>query len=167
MSNCLSQLSLSLPRACRTWTNGRFCTAVALMLHRRCQGYCVVGLFLVTVLMRSCGRWSARLVARAMLDSPLLRWYPIEVLRSVANTAGPLPVRAWWASSRRVTSRTFSRGGARSAELDLRVSAGQRLVVMKLPDATGVVQRPCGVSRHRVAAAWLSRVISSRFAARA
>src|SRR6266498_2615498 len=31
------------------------------------QGYCVVGLLLVTASMRSCGRWLARLVARAML----------------------------------------------------------------------------------------------------
>src|SRR6266568_8183781 len=38
------------------------------------QGYCVVGLLLVTASMRSCGRWLARLVARAMLVSPLLRW---------------------------------------------------------------------------------------------
>src|SRR5204862_184797 len=68
------------------------------------QGYCVVGLLLVTASMRSFGRRLARLVARAMLGSPLLRWYPIEVLRSVAKTAGPLPVRAWWASSRSVTS---------------------------------------------------------------
>jgi hypothetical protein len=37
-------------------------------------------------------------------------------------------------------SRTFSRGGAWSAEVDLRVFAGQQLVVMKLSDATGVVQ---------------------------
>jgi hypothetical protein len=59
----------------------------------RGQGYCVVGLLLVTASMRSLGRWSARLVARAMLGSPLLRWNPIAVLRSVANTAGPLPVR--------------------------------------------------------------------------
>jgi hypothetical protein len=28
------------------------------------------------------------------VGSPLARWYPIEVFRSVANTAGPLPVRA-------------------------------------------------------------------------
>src|SRR6266511_4701634 len=54
------------------------------------QGYCVVGLLLVTASMRSCGRWLARLVARAMLVSPLLRWQPIDVFRSVANTAGPL-----------------------------------------------------------------------------
>jgi hypothetical protein len=58
------------------------------------QGYCVVGLVLVTASMRSCGRRLARRVARAMLDSPLPRWYPLAVLRSVANTAGPLPVRA-------------------------------------------------------------------------
>jgi hypothetical protein len=58
------------------------------------QGYCVVGLVLVTASMRSCGRRLARRVARAMLASPLPRWYPIAVLRSVANTAGPLPVRA-------------------------------------------------------------------------
>jgi glutamate/tyrosine decarboxylase-like PLP-dependent enzyme len=32
-----------------------------------------------------------------MLGSPLLRWYPMAVLRSTAATAGPLPVRAWWA----------------------------------------------------------------------
>ena len=59
------------------------------------QGYCVVGLLVVTASMRSFGRRLARLVARAMLVSPLLRWYPMAVLRSVANTAGPLPVRAW------------------------------------------------------------------------
>src|SRR6266511_2121496 len=58
------------------------------------QGYCVVGLLLVTASTRSCGRWLARLVARAMLVSPLLRWKPIEVFRSAAKTAGPLPVRA-------------------------------------------------------------------------
>jgi hypothetical protein len=65
------------------------------------------------------------------------------------------PVRTRDASSRKVTSRTFSRGGARLAELDLRVSAGHQLVLMKLPDATGVVQLPCGVSRQCVAADWL------------
>jgi hypothetical protein len=69
------------------------------------QGYCVVGLLLVTASMRSWGRRLARLVARAMLVSPLLRWYPMAVLRRAAATAGPLPVRAWWASSPRVTSR--------------------------------------------------------------
>jgi len=37
------------------------------------QGYCVL-VVLVTALMRSCGRRLARLVARAMLGSPLLRW---------------------------------------------------------------------------------------------
>jgi hypothetical protein len=36
--------------------------------------YCVVGLVLVTALMRSWGRRLARLVARAMLVSPLIRW---------------------------------------------------------------------------------------------
>jgi hypothetical protein len=29
----------------------------------------------------------------------------MAVLRSTAATAGPLPVRAWWASSPKVTSR--------------------------------------------------------------
>ncbi len=87
--------------------------------------------------------------------------------RMVARLAGPLPVRLAAASSLKVRSQTFSRGAARLAELDLRVSAGQQLIVMKLPDATGVVQRPCGVLCQRVAAVWLSRVISSRFAARA
>ena len=65
------------------------------------QGYCVVGLFLVTVgfpvvtaSIRSCGRWLARRVASAMLAAPSIWWYPIEVLRSVANTAGPLRVLA-------------------------------------------------------------------------
>ena len=37
------------------------------------QGYCVL-VGLVTALMRSLGRRLARLVARAMLVSPLLRW---------------------------------------------------------------------------------------------
>src|SRR5436190_23616340 len=69
------------------------------------HGYCVVGLLLVTASMRSLGRRLARLVALAMLVSPLLRWYPMAVFRRTAATAGPLPVRAWWASSRRVTSR--------------------------------------------------------------
>jgi hypothetical protein len=45
--------------------------------------------------------------------------------RMVARLAGPLPVRLVAVSSLKVTSRTFSRGGARPAELDLRVSAGQ------------------------------------------
>jgi hypothetical protein len=65
------------------------------------QGYCVVGLALVVVgfpvvraVMRSCGRWLASRVASAMLVAPLTWWYPMEVLRRVANTAGPLPVRA-------------------------------------------------------------------------
>src|SRR6266511_3456725 len=54
-------------------------TAYRSGMHRnkpgpRAQGYCVVGLLLVTASMRSCGRWLARLVARAMLVSPLLRW---------------------------------------------------------------------------------------------
>src|SRR5438034_11334037 len=43
-----------------------------------------------------------------------------------------VPVGAVEASSPKVTSRMFSRGGARLAELDLRVSAGQQLVVMKV-----------------------------------
>jgi hypothetical protein len=38
------------------------------------QGYCVVGLLLVTASMRSCGRWWTRRVRRAMLGSRLLRW---------------------------------------------------------------------------------------------
>jgi hypothetical protein len=65
------------------------------------QGYCkvasplvTVGFPVVTAVMRSCGRWLASRVASAMLVAPLTRWYPIEVLRRVANTAGPLPVRA-------------------------------------------------------------------------
>jgi hypothetical protein len=37
------------------------------------QGYCVLTV-LVTALIRSWGRRLARLVARAMLGSPLLRW---------------------------------------------------------------------------------------------
>lgn len=64
------------------------------------QGYCIVVLSLVTVgslvvtaVMRSWGRWLASRVASAILVAPLMRWYPIEVLRRVANTAGPLPVR--------------------------------------------------------------------------
>jgi hypothetical protein len=52
------------------------------------------------------------------------------------QVGGPLPVRLVAVSSLNVVSRSFSRGGARPAELDLRVSAGQRLV-MKLPEATG------------------------------
>lgn len=60
--------------------------------HAR-QGYCVVGSLLVTASMRSLGRRLARLVARAMLGSPLLRWYPMAVFRRTAATAGPLPVR--------------------------------------------------------------------------
>src|SRR6266508_2059529 len=59
------------------------------------QGHCVVGLLLITALMRSLGRRSAWRVARAMLGWPLLRWYPMAVLRSTAATAGPLRVRAW------------------------------------------------------------------------
>jgi len=62
-------------------------------LTRR-QGHCVLGLLLVAAVMRSWGRRLARRVARAMLVSPLVWWYPIEVLRRVAMTAGPLPVRA-------------------------------------------------------------------------
>jgi hypothetical protein len=38
------------------------------------QGYCVVGLLLVTASMRSVERLLARRVARAMLVSPLPRW---------------------------------------------------------------------------------------------
>lgn len=38
------------------------------------QGYCVIGLVLVTASMRSCGRWLARRVASAMLVAPLVRW---------------------------------------------------------------------------------------------
>src|SRR6266540_2022922 len=44
------------------------------MAIERAKRYCVVGLLLVTASMRACGRWLARLVARAMLVSPLLRW---------------------------------------------------------------------------------------------
>jgi hypothetical protein len=83
-------------------------TTLALLLGSRAilrvglgQGYCVVplGLFtpgfpVVTAVMRSWGRWLASRVASAMLVAPLTRWYPIEVLRRVANTAGPFPVRA-------------------------------------------------------------------------
>jgi hypothetical protein len=107
-----------------------------------------------------------RMVA-AILVWPAWRMSPIARLRKVTMMRGRDAVRTRDASSRNVTSRIFSRGGARLAELDLRVSAGQQLVVMKLPDATGVVQRSCGVLCQRVAAAWLSRVISSRLAARA
>src|SRR6266498_1456485 len=59
------------------------------------QGYCVVGLLLVTASMRSCGRWLARLVARAMLGLRLLGWYPCEVMRWGGNTAGSVSVWAW------------------------------------------------------------------------
>ena len=62
--------------------------------HPEPQGHCVLGLLLVTAVIRSCGRRLARRVARAMLVSPLARWNPIAVLRRVAMTAGPLPVRA-------------------------------------------------------------------------
>ncbi|MFC7279632.1 radical SAM protein, partial [Paractinoplanes rhizophilus] len=41
------------------------------------QGHCVLGFPLVMVVMRSCGRWLARRVARAMLVSPRERWNPI------------------------------------------------------------------------------------------
>jgi hypothetical protein len=44
------------------------------------QGHCVVGLLLVTASMRSVERLLARRVVRAMLVSPLLRCYPIEVI---------------------------------------------------------------------------------------
>ncbi|MDZ5447213.1 hypothetical protein U2F26_31635 [Micromonospora sp. 4G57] len=40
----------------------------------RAQGHCVLGLLLVTAVMRSCGQRLARRVARAMLVSPLVRW---------------------------------------------------------------------------------------------
>jgi predicted MFS family arabinose efflux permease len=60
----------------------------------RTQGHCVLELLLVTAVIRSWGRRLARRVARAMLVSPLARWNPIVVLRRVAMTAGPLPVRA-------------------------------------------------------------------------
>jgi hypothetical protein len=62
-------------------------------LHQH-QGHCVLGLLLVTAVIRSWGRRLERRVARAMLVSPLARWKPIAVLRRVAMTAGPLPVRA-------------------------------------------------------------------------
>ena len=42
--------------------------------HPYRQGHCVVGLLLVTALMRSVERLLARRVARAMLVWPLLRW---------------------------------------------------------------------------------------------
>jgi hypothetical protein len=70
--------------------------------------------------------------------------------RKGGHDLGGLAVRTWERSSSKSMSRMFSRGGARLAELDLRVFAGQQLVVMKLPDATGVVQRPCGVLCQRV-----------------
>src|SRR5262249_60573382 len=54
---------------------------------RLTQGYCVAGLLLVMASIRSVERRLARRVARAMLVSPLLRWEPIEVVRSAANTA--------------------------------------------------------------------------------
>jgi hypothetical protein len=73
--------------------------------------------------------------------------------RMVARLAGPLPVRLVEVSSLNVVSLMFSRGDARPAELDLRVSAGQRLVLMKLPDVAGVVQLLCGVLCQRVATA--------------
>ncbi|MFI5897559.1 DUF308 domain-containing protein [Actinoplanes sp. NPDC051513] len=44
-----------------------------------------------------------------MLVAPVVRCQPIAVLRRVAITAGPLPVRAWCRSSRKVTSRTWWR----------------------------------------------------------
>ena len=108
----------------------------------------------------------AHRVASVTSVRPAIRSAPIARLRRAAMTLGPFRVLTLDLSSWYRVSRTFSRGGARLAELDLRVSAGQQLVVMKLPDAAGVVQLPCGVSRQRVAAEWLSRVISSRLAAR-
>ena len=103
----------------------------------------------------------------AVLGKPARRSAATAVLRTAAMTCADDPARSRWASSSMVVSRSFSRGGARPAELDLRVSAGQRLVVMKVPDATGVVQVPRGVLCQRVAADWLSWVISSRLAVRA
>jgi hypothetical protein len=64
----------------------------------------------------------------------------MAVFRAVARNYGEALVRTWKRSSSNVRSRMFSRGGGWSAEVDLRVFAGQQLVVMKLPDATGVVQ---------------------------
>ena len=109
----------------------------------------------------------AHRVASVMSGRPARRRAPIARLRRAAMILGPFRVLTWDLSSCHRVSRIFSRGGARPAELDLRVSAGQRLVVMKLPDETGVVQLPRGVSCQRGVADWLSRVISSRLAARA
>jgi hypothetical protein len=61
----------------------------------------------------------------AMLLNPFRRRIEIARLRSVASTWGAPPTRTWERSSSNTRSRTFSRGGARPAELDLRVAAGQ------------------------------------------
>lgn len=58
--------------AAATSSLGPLLTAYAKDLLR--QGHCVLGLLLITAVMRSCGRRLARRVARAMLVSPLAWW---------------------------------------------------------------------------------------------
>src|SRR6478672_5592709 len=82
------------------------------------------------------------------------------------QVGGPAAGSAGGGASLNVRSRTFSGGHPGDRRSDPRVCAAQRLLLMTLPCATGVVQVLASAC-HRVLGLWLMRVISSRLAARA
>ena len=78
--------------------------------------------------------------AAAMLVAPARRRAAMTVLRMTARVMGKVAVRAWEASSPKVTSRTFSRGEALSRRQTFRVCAAQKLMGQMVAITTGVVQ---------------------------
>ena len=85
--------------------------------------------------------------------------------RSAAVPAYARTVRSWplLVLAAPAAAEVFSRGRPLEKMSGPHVCPAQRLVMVKLPDVTGVVQG----HRRRVVAAWLSRVMGSRLAARA
>jgi len=85
--------------------------------------------------------------------------------RSTAVSSGTRTVRSWplLVLAAPAAAEVFSRGRPLEKMSGPHVCPAQRLVMVKLPDVTGVVQG----HRRRVVAAWLSGVMGSRLAARA
>jgi hypothetical protein len=107
----------------------------------------------------------------ATADLKLGAWSPARTIgpaggnRSTAVSSGARTVRSWplLVLAAPAAAEVFSRGRPLQQMSGPYVWPAQRLVMAKLPDVTGVVRVHC----RRVVAAWLSRVMSSRLAARA
>ena len=90
---------------------------------------------------------------------------PSATDRSLATVRPGKTIRSWplLVLAAPAAAEVFSRGRPLEKMSGPHVCPAQRLVMVKLPDVTGVVQG----HRRRVVAAWLSRVMGSRLAARA